>query len=304
MKSLLIAIAILCALPSQVLASTCPSPPVPLRLLVPNSEYILIGRITSIEETTVENYTRLTATFEVNNVLQGRIKSKTISLYLDNWMELQLAESESDEGRMLVFINASEDDVDFYYPSAFRDSYKKLDEQGLNAYRQRIKELQGINAIKDEKRRDQLTVDWLINCATNRYTYWEGAYDLSPAGSFLEYYDYETDEFIPRIKLSFKQKQRIRASVLSQTKITYIELGLIMTLVDGPDPELLRFMMKTLKSTATEYLYRQQGLMRQITVMSERQDLSDALAEINTIDYDDDYEKRINKIAQTFINKL
>lgn len=304
MKSLLFAIAILCALPTQIKASTCPPPPIPLRQLVPNSEYILIGRIVSTQEITENDFGGHQAEFEVHHVLQGNIKSKTITLFLDRWKQQFIDENTSDGGRMLIFVNPSRDDKNVYVPSSYQSSYKMIDEAGLQIYRQRIKQLQAINTLKDETRRNLLTTDWLIDCANNPYTYWEGAIDLGPTGNFLKHYDYEKEEFITRIELSVQQKQQIRAIILGQTEITYLELGLIMTVTDGPDPELLKFMIKTLASTPTEHLYRNQGLMRQIAVVSERQDLSDVLAEIYTLEYDDDYEENANKLAQDFIKKL
>ena len=305
MKSFLFAIAILCALPSQIIASTCPPPPVPLRQLVPNSENILIGRILSLQEITVDNqYQRTQAEFEVHQVLKGKIKSKTISLFMDPWAQQVIDGSTSDEGRMLIFINLSQVDGKLYYPTAYQDSYKMMDEAGLRIYRQRIKELQGINTLKDETRRNQLTVDWLINCASNRYTYWEGVYDLGPSGHFLEYYDYEKEQAITRVELSATQKQKIRAIILKQTRFSYLELGLINTILEGPDPEILGLLVKNLKSTKTEDLYFQQFLMRQIAFMTQRKELLEAMVQLDSIGFVDDYEEKVIVIAKDFLNKI
>jgi len=304
MKSLFIAFALLFTLPSQLLASSCPPPPVPLRMLTEQSQVIVVGRIISSEETVLPYYTGLKAELEVHQVLQGVVKKNIISIYMNFWVEQQMKDKVTDVGRILAFLNVHDEVPDIYFPSSYQNGYKILDEAGISAYRQRIKELQGINAIKDEKRRDHLTVNWLINCASNGYTYWEGAYDLSPYGGFLQYYDYESEELATRFVLSDMQKQRIRAIVLKQSKLSYLELGLITTIVNGPDPELLRHMIQTLKATDHENLYTQQQLMRQIATMMERDDLQEPLDQIISLDYNDEFEQKANKIALTFINKL
>lgn len=305
MKSFLFAIAILCSLPSQIIASTCPPPPMPLRYLVPISENILIGHVLSMEEITLNSgHKGLQAEFEVHQVLQGKIKTKTIPIFMEGWVEQLMGESTTDEGRMLVFVNLSDEDGKRYFSSSYQSSFKMLDEAGLKVYKQRIKELQAINTLKDETRREGRTVDWLIDCASNHYTYWEGAYDLSSYGGFLQYYDYEKEELVERIALSATQKQRLKEIVLNRTEITYLELSLIPAITDGPDPELLRFMIKTLKLTDAQYLYQQQALMGQIALMTKRQDLSDSLDQIRSLAYDDDHSKKVNTIAKDFINKL
>ena len=65
MKSFLFAFVLLFTLPQQTFASTCPPPPVPLRQLVQNSEYIVVGTIHSKEEVTTDYYTRLKIELEV-----------------------------------------------------------------------------------------------------------------------------------------------------------------------------------------------------------------------------------------------
>ena len=303
MKSLLIALVILFAIPQQTFASTCPPPPVPLRQLVQQAEYVVIGTIRSTEEVIVFNYKGLKVTMEVQQVLQGHIGTKTISLFLDPWMELRMGQLPHAAEQMIVFINFSEEEQ-IYVPSSYKSSYKVLDKQGITAYRQRVKEIQAINTLKDEKRRDQLTVDWLINCAENPYTHWEGAYELAPYSGFMRYYDEELEDYVTRITLTEPQKQRLRKLILEQTEIQQVDILLIDTISGWQDPEIHQLLVNFLKSIDPQLLWQQNYLLHRLAATSQREDLSETLEKLNTLEYNDDYQEQANAIAVEFVGLL
>ena len=306
MKSFLFAIAILCAIPSQILASTCPPPPMPLRQLVSNSENILIGRVLSVQQNTINDIGGLQAEFEVHQVLQGKIKTKTIFLFMDPWTQQRMNDKITDGGRMLVFLNLPKNTQGLYFPSAYQSSYKILDEAGLNAYRQRIKEVQAIQALKDEKRRDQLTINWLISCTENPYTHWEGAYELALHSSFLGYYDEEKGDFVARIVLSESQKLRIRTMFLGLTEIQGTDLFLIDTIAGWEDIEIRYLLVNYLKSVDSKLLYQHQNLMYRIETMTQREDLRETLEKLRNLKFRDDlsWEEQLNVIGIEFVKLL
>jgi len=307
MKSIVIAITILCSLPNQLFASTCPPSPTPLRQLVNSSETIVIGQVLSVEEFTQEFYNRIKVTLDIEQVIQGRIKTKTIDVYMDVWFNSYREHGVLDGSRLMAFINLSEEFQSVYFPTSYQNGYKFLNDSAMKSYQRRIKELQAINAMKNEKRREQLTVDWLIRCAENPHTRWEGSSELAPYSNFMHAFDEEKNEFIKKIQLSDSQKQRIEKIILNSSEFTYVEMELIDAISGWNNTKIYQWIKQYLKSVAPQLLYQKQFLMHRLAIGTQRDELIEVISEFAELAFENDevkWQKEMNASASKFVSLL
>jgi hypothetical protein len=105
--------------------------------------------------------------------------------------------------QILVFLDK---DDNKYSTHALTYGLKTLEQSEYEIYKSRILEIQKILKITDKKERRIKTVDWLIDCASNPVTKWEGLQDLAPQSDFISYYDFQQlvftqkDQYYPFIK--------------------------------------------------------------------------------------------------------
>jgi hypothetical protein len=78
--------------------------------------------------------------------------------------------------RLLLFLNRN-DEQNAYWVRDMRHGAKKLSDEDLKVYLDRIGELSAL--LLREKPDDRELVEWLVRCAEEPATRWEGAYELS-----------------------------------------------------------------------------------------------------------------------------
>ena len=307
MKSIVIAIAILCSLPNQLLASTCPPPPTPLRQLVNHSETIVIGQVRSVQEFTEEFYNGMKVTLDVEQVIQGKLKTETIDVYMDIWSTSYKEQDGLDGSRLMAFINPSEEFQSVYFPTSYQNGYKFLNDSAMKTYQRRIKELQAINALNNEKRREELTVDWLIRCAENPDTRWEGSSELAPFSNYMNVFDEEKNEFIKKIQLSDSQKLRIENIILNSSDLSYIEMELIDAISGWNNTKIYQWIKQNLKTVAPQLLYQKQFLMHRLAIETQRDELIEIISKFAEISFENDeekWQKEMNEMAYKFVEVL
>jgi hypothetical protein len=180
-------------------ALACPIeiPPQPLRTLYKLSERVVVARVGASELVQNEENTALMKTaLHVTDTLKGDA-AQVVPLYHrvftgadagDAGIEIltfngrivpQIKQGE----RMLFFLERREEG-DGYEVDDYGYGVKKLSDDDLKVYIKRIEELAAIT--KQEPLDKKALVEWLVRCAEERATRWEGAYELKLSAEAAE----------------------------------------------------------------------------------------------------------------------
>jgi hypothetical protein len=173
--------------PSRTRACPMP-PPQPLRQLYAQSAHIVVAKVGKSEVTKTEGededeMSHLKTALLVSSTLKGE-PEPVVHVHHWSYREYKDAISSATEGeQLLVFLSQNKEDGN-YYVDDMSYGIKKLSDADLKVYVQRIEELASI--MKAEKPSDAEIVEWLVRCAEDPATQWEGAYDLAMSHYVIE----------------------------------------------------------------------------------------------------------------------
>ncbi|HLL70800.1 MAG TPA: hypothetical protein VK363_05170 [Pyrinomonadaceae bacterium] len=154
----------------------------PLRALYTESELVAVARVgDSVKVEQKHPLMGLTRTvLHVSSLLKGEskeVREKVVNLYHYVW-GAQNADSPntySKDDVLLVFLRTREGG-DGYVPTDYERGVKKLPPDDLKVYVSRIEELSVI--MRDVKPSAEVITEWLVRCAEEPATRWEGAFEL------------------------------------------------------------------------------------------------------------------------------
>jgi carboxypeptidase family protein len=154
--------------------------PKPLRILYNESDLIVVARIGESKMVRQErDARRIRTTLLLSSILKGKTKGPTVDLY--HWSFADLTGPFVAGEEMLLFLKRTITEPAQESPAGYevgdtQYGIKKVPADELMAYRDRIAELSQIYHGDGEV--DVAMVEWLVRCAEDRATSWEGAYDL------------------------------------------------------------------------------------------------------------------------------
>jgi hypothetical protein len=206
---------------ASVKGASCPvAPPMPLRLLYQQSEKVVVATLQTISDDKIleENDERTEVSvrnvFSVSSTLKGKAEPY-LSIYETNYREkpqletepeaeqaaeLVASEETSEEvetidneeednkfivGKRLLLFLTPDEEGDGYSLVDYRFGAKELSDADLRIYVKRIEEIGSILASPEKQ--DERIVDWLVRCAEEPATRWEGAYELKTSFDLLEW---------------------------------------------------------------------------------------------------------------------
>jgi hypothetical protein len=151
----------------------------PLRSLYTNSDRVVIARVgeSAVVETAGESRLLMT-TLDVSSTLKGAQHKATIYLYHSSYGDEQRLFQAGDQ--VLLFLTQREPQKKQKAGYELFDSsrgVKKLSGADLKVYTQHINELS--DYLKDGKFDRAELVEWLVRCAEDKATRWEGATELA-----------------------------------------------------------------------------------------------------------------------------
>jgi hypothetical protein len=190
---LLVAAALTCAFALQrSLACPIPAPPQPLRTLYKLSERVVVARVGAKEVLTTEDEI---ASVRITLHVTENVKGTPVQVIHYYRNELVRKDEEKDEeqeqaisfssGRPVPRLKRGERYLFFLDPREEGGGYevndddyaiKKLSDEALKVYLERMKELDDITRQEPEDK--HAIVEWLVRCAEEPATRWEGAYEL------------------------------------------------------------------------------------------------------------------------------
>jgi hypothetical protein len=286
-------------------ARACPAPPPqPLRRLYTESARIVVARVGKSEQVKTEeedSESRLMKTaLEVSSTLKGETVEPVVYLYHWTWGdEYQDPISEATSSDQLLLFLVRREDGDGYEIEDMTYGLKKLSDADLKIYVRRIEELAAI--MKQDEPNQAEIVEWLVRCAEEPATRWEGAFELNASNSFLQakkeqkpevegeaqaqpvdeqaavvdgesgagrdpvYFEgmYEMDETFASL-LTPAQKERVASALFSADAITNADYPLINLVKDWNDARLLPFLLTHLRSAADTSPYYTPELMMMV----------------------------------------
>lgn len=308
MKKLLLPVAF-CLL--SVIAYAYPITPRPLRKLVIESEYIIHGLVikagseknTNKKKEYDDSY-RYFALVVVKEVWQGKLNTDTLKIYYPANLICPAPPQYIENAEAVIFLDGPTKQYKDFSTHALSYGVKNgLDREGIAVYKQRIKEMQSILKMDDGLPKDQHILDWLVSCAGNKYTRWEGTYELSPGSDFMSYYD-RTDISRKESLLSASQHRVLFDAFMKVDSFNYQDIGLIDIAMGINDSLLLIKLKKVLGNIPAESLWQAEVLMDRIVTLTGDTQLEKLQEEFKEIYFSTDKEARCKELFQLFIQQM
>lgn len=283
-----------------------PINPRPLRKLIMESEFIIVGEVQKIDTASAyDNKHSIfshfsVATILVNQVVQGNIQQKTIKVRFYPYMTCPAPARYREGTTVLAFLD---EEGDYFGTHALSYGSKTLEEQDLKIYLQRIIEMQKIQQIPDTIQQRQQTVDWLVRCTEHQATRWEGIYELSPESDFMSYYDYDPSESF-KYSLKPEQKAKLKKIILQDDKITYEDLGMVDLVMLGNEDEMLDLLKAQFKKLDPKDHWMAEGFMERLVRYSENEKLLKLMEEFAGLGYFKENDERRIEIVAAFQKEL
>lgn len=285
-----------------------PIAPRPLRNLIIESENIVYGKVTAVKENKepvrgwAESHIAVITIYEV---LQGKIHHKgNVEVYFSPEFSCPMPAHYEKGETVLAFLD-KEKGKNIYSTHALSYGAKPINVEEYSHYRNRILEMKTILEIKDEEEKRNKTVDWLILCASEESTRWEGLYELSPESDFMSFYDDRKETFSRNFKLNDDQVQKLRHLFFKINKFEYTDLGLVDLIVKEDDLEVLNFLTMHFKKSEKDFFWSGNFLMKKIADLSKRDDLKMIIKKKDEMDMlDENYEKKSADYMREFAQKL
>src|SRR5215510_3816963 len=159
-------------------AGAFPIPPQTLRMLTNESELIVSARVEKITLVKREDgFNTGIARLNILSIVKGAEVSQSIDVYYDADMVCPAPPHYKEGDTTLAFLKRSQRDPG-YFTVGLSYGAKSLNNRGIEIYSARIRELIEIEEQTDPNARRERLVEWLVRCAEEPATRWEGAYDL------------------------------------------------------------------------------------------------------------------------------
>jgi len=152
--------------------------PQPLRALHNKSELIVVARVgRSVSVKSGVNNEMMKTELEVTSVIKGNGKQTKVTVYNWGWGEDHRFPGGLKLGDQALFFLSRRESGDGFELSDYSYSVKKLAPADLSVYVERLNELNAMTKAGPVD--DAAIVEWLMRCAEQPATRWEGAYELA-----------------------------------------------------------------------------------------------------------------------------
>jgi len=290
-----------------------PITPQTLRKLISRSQYIVIALIDNPEKGGEKFFDPKTndtlecfsfggdgiADLYIKEILKGKpSNSNQIQVTYEAGMICPAPAHYPDKKMVIAFL-AKDDTSKTYLTVGLSYGSKIMDsETEMNYFKTRILEYLEILKIKNKRKRKSSTVEWLVKCAENKYTRWEGAYELSRKGDFMSYYDRSKDEQFYK-KLTKTQLYRLDTAFFATDTIGDNEMLLANLITSNNYPKLKDCLLKSLKFS--DY-FISKDIMQKVIEIAPNIELKRIYDELDRLDYfDKDREERQKQLNDKFI---
>ena len=277
-----------------------PIDPRPLRKLIMESEFIIVGHvleIQTVESKKEQDYSSVIARIRIMEVLQGAISESVIDVPFNPYFICPAPARYEAGTDVLVFLNKKKGT---YYTHALSYGAKTLSPEYLEVYRDRIREMQDIMTITDGYRKFFETVEWLVKCAENPATRWEGTFELSPESDFMSFY--ASSELPPfQSMLSAEQRARLKKALFDTSLPGYADMGLIDLVYRSNEAEVHGFLLRSLKNLSGEQMWFGNFYMERLLQRKSSPQMEALVECFSKKFYDRAEERELKNIIQEFV---
>ena len=284
-------------------ASAYPIDPRPLRRLIIESEYVIIGRVLEVK-TVARKKNEFSggaiARLQILEVLQGKIKARIIEVSFNPNMICPAPPRYKAGTDIIAFLNRENR---AFRTHALSYGVKTLSAEEISVYKDRILEMQKILKLEDEDQRFLETVEWLVKCAENEATRAEGTYELSPESDFMSYYARtETPPF--KYMISPEQKARLKKALLTSDEEMYCDFGLVDLVYLGNEEEIHAYLLEGLKKISKEHIWNAEAYMARLMYKKTSPDLERLKEEFSDNWFKSDKIEELMNIVNNFVNLM
>ena len=202
-----------------------------------------------------------------------------------------------DKKEALVFLGKT-DSLDSYYTIGVIPVGNSAE---LNWYTQQVEALLRIQQIKSKRTQNIETTEWLVQCAENKYTRWDGAYELSRNRHWISNEDFFKDEK-HRNHLTRSQKERLEKVFFENDTIGYTELCLSDFVSKKRNSKLKERLLLNLKIAGEkEYFSFVEALMKRYLDIEKNNQLKIIYEDFRNLTHDISIEQH-EELIDRFIN--
>ncbi len=218
--------------------------PRPLRKLVIESEYIIVGYVIKIteKESLKNEWTTRIAKIAVLENLQGEPKKDTIEIQFNPDMSCLYPDRYYDSTFVIAFLDWDKRRRKFF-THALSYGAKTLSKKDIEIYKQKIFEIQQILKIPDKEKQRIETIEWLVTCVENPITRWEGIEELSKNQKMDSSSSINRNQIFD---INTSQKERLKNVLLNLNG--YVDFELVDLVYKGNEVEIDGFILQKLKS--------------------------------------------------------
>ncbi|HEY0741656.1 MAG TPA: hypothetical protein VGD40_09340 [Chryseosolibacter sp.] len=304
MKTSIVALLVVFGLVLSVYGDDYPISPRPLRMLVEESQYIITGRVTEIIELQRKEkkitYTDHYAVISVVDVLQGDISANEVRVAFEPNMICPSPPTYIPGTTVIAFLDKHKEE---YVTHALSYGAKIVSDSALKVYKVRIAEIQRINKMTDGLDKFMATVEWLVRCAENPDTRWEGTYELSPQSDFMSYYS-RTEHLPFSSMLSAEQRGRLKTALFAAKNAESVDLGLADLVYVGNEKEVHSYLLTALKNISGSGYYFVGALMDRLKLLTNDPHLDKLMKRYDAICWEHGKEAEKKKIIAEFVAVL
>lgn len=297
MKNLIATSLLLILLPKVSFAY--PIEPRPLRKLMMESEYIVVGHVLEIRSAKQkdDSWDRVIAKIKVIEVLQGGISEEIIEVPYPAGLICPAPPHYEKGTTVLAFLTKADGK---YRTHALSYGAKTLSLPEIAVYKSRIQEMQQILTITDADTKFMETVEWLVKCTEHAATRWEGTFELSPESDFMSYYSRSEPELF-RYLLSEDQRQRLRTALMETGDPHYFDFGLVDLVYPFHEAEVRSFLLKGLKNLSDQQLWFADEFMRRLAYGKQSEEMDRLVKNFSEKQFERNADKELKKLVGDFI---
>jgi len=281
-----------------------PISPCPLRKLVQESNAIIIGDVINVSEQIIKKKKKnihypsySVARIVIRETLQGAIKKDTIEILFEPNMSCPAPPRFYEKTTVLAFLDF---DKGNYRTHALSYGAKTLDTMEVRIYKTRIKEIKDILKIGNLTDKQDATIEWLVKCAENPITRWEGVFELSPESDFMSFYSQDST---PQLKdyLNAEQKERLKKALQSSIEFNYHDFGLSDLIYKDNKEEIDAILFEKLKKIDAKSYWYASNFMTRLKHLKDCPEMENLLKRQSDIEFQYGNDSQRKKIIDEFI---
>jgi hypothetical protein len=311
-------------------AGAFPIDPQTLLTLTGGSELIVSARVENVTLIKGEDgYNTGIARLNILSVVKGQEGILSIDVYYKPDVVCPGPPHYEEGATVLAFLKRSQREPG-YVTVGLSYGAKSLNNREIEVYSARIRELIGMEKQTDPNMRQEQLVEWLVRCAEEPITRWEGAYALLNSREMKKMIEMEKEgkkaqgdqevavdegeewknDIVDLTTLLTKeQKGRLTAALYRASSLSSREMDLIELVEIWGDDNLVPFMWSYLKASRTDSHWETSRLMFKLATYLKNQEASELSEKFEKVIYSNskeeaEREQEKNAILQQFIESI